>query len=223
MIGAHVILLGLRASLFLCLCSQLPYSRDPKVFFTKDSCKWESLAEGMAFCVFLIPVVYPFLFHLHVLLFSLGVYSDLIAHSYESSYEDGWVGDVEGNEDCHTYCYSSIKSYLARRMEFASSIMYSASSDVCSVIQNTLNTQNTLWAQLCYSATSQTQPPLDLSSTHVSVISHGDDISQSSDIQESPSSTTSLASFQELVFGFGGQFSTSLQHTQSRIQSLCRC
>jgi hypothetical protein len=141
----------------------------------------------MAFCIFLIPVVYPFIFQLHVLLFLLGVYLDLIAHSCESSYEDGWVGDIEGNEDCHCYCYSSMQSYLARRIEFASSIMYSASSDVCSVIQNTFNTQNTLGAQLCYSATSQTQSPLDLSSTHIPVISHSDDISQSSDIQESPS------------------------------------
>jgi hypothetical protein len=177
----------------------------------------------MAFCVSLIPVVYPFLDHLHGLLFLLGVYLDLIAYSHKLSYQDGWVGDIEGNEDCHCYCYSSIQSYFARRMEIASSIMHSASSDVCSVVQNTLNTQNTFGAQLCHSATSQTQPPLDLSSTHISVISHGNDISQSSDVQESPSSTASLAGFQELVLGFGSQFSTSLQHTQSRIQSLSGC
>jgi hypothetical protein len=98
-------------------------------------------------------------------------------------------------------------------MEHASSIMYIASSDVCSVVLNALNTQNTLGTQLCYSAASQAQSSLDLSITHISLISHGDNISQSSNVQESPPSTTSLASFQELSFGFSSQLSASLQHT----------
>jgi hypothetical protein len=99
---------------------------------------------------------------------------------------------------------------LASGMEYAYSIMYSASSDMCLVVLNALNTQNTLGTQLCYSATSQAQSSLDLSITHVSLISHSDNISQRPNVDESSPSTASLASFQELHFGFSSQFSTGL-------------
>jgi hypothetical protein len=102
---------------------------------------------------------------------------------------------------------------LANRMEYASTIMYNASSDMCLIVLNALNTQNTLGAQLCYSAASQTQSSLNLSITHVPLISHSNNISQRSNVDESSPSTTSLASFQELHFGFGSQLSTGLQHT----------
>jgi hypothetical protein len=43
---------------------------------------------------------------------------------------------------------------LASRMDYASGIMYNASSDMCLIVLNALNTQNTLGTQLCYSAAS---------------------------------------------------------------------
>jgi hypothetical protein len=64
--------LAIEHSSVVFLSSQLRYFRDPKVYFTKDLCKWEFLADGEAFCVFLGPVVYPPIFS-HVSLYLLGV------------------------------------------------------------------------------------------------------------------------------------------------------
>jgi hypothetical protein len=64
--------LAIEHSSFVFLSSQLCYFRDPKVYFTKDLCKWEFLADGEAFCVFLGLVVYPPIIS-HVSLPLLGV------------------------------------------------------------------------------------------------------------------------------------------------------
>jgi hypothetical protein len=80
--------LTIEHSSFLFLSFQLCYFRDPKVYFTKDLCKWEFLAEGEAFCVFLGPVEYPsILLMYHYLCLESSWVS--FAYLHESSHEYG--------------------------------------------------------------------------------------------------------------------------------------
>lgn len=130
-----------------------------------------------------------------------------------------WGCHGHGGSAIVTVVYSFM---LACSMQHTSRIIYSTSSDVCSIVLDTFNTNNTFGAQLCHGTTPQAQSPLNLSSTHVSLVSQSDDISQNTHIQEPPASTSSLSSIQEFSFSFACQLGTSLQYTQCWVESLWR-